>query len=102
LNAKPGQVEALRHLLRDRRDLILIAKTGYGKSIIFQAAPLIDAAMGAGICLIIMPLTLLQEEQSQQLKHIPLAKPVVLIGDSNKQKLREEIGQGLYTHGSSF
>ena len=39
---KNKQVEAIRHLLYDKRDLILIAKTGFGKSIIFQALPLIE------------------------------------------------------------
>ena len=36
---RSGQVEAIRRLLVDQRDLILIAPTGWGKSIVFQAVP---------------------------------------------------------------
>jgi hypothetical protein len=39
---KDKQVEAIRKLLYDKSDLILIAKTGFGKSLIFQALPLIQ------------------------------------------------------------
>lgn len=67
---KPGQIEALKTLLCHKEDLILIAKTGYGKSLIFQAAPLVCLESGPGICLILMPLTLLQEEQCEHLMQI--------------------------------
>jgi superfamily II DNA or RNA helicase len=48
---KDKQVEAIRKLLYDKSDLILIAKTGFGKSIVFldcskrgcEARPLRDA-----------------------------------------------------------
>ena len=61
---KNKQVDAIRHLLYEKRDLILIAKTGFGKSIIFQALPLIQEESKQA-SLIIMPLNLLQEEQAE-------------------------------------
>ena len=94
---KNKQVEAIRHLLYDKRDLILIAKTGFGKSIIFQALPLIEEELKQA-SLIIMPLNLLQEEQAEKLKTIPGAKPFILNGDTNTRKNRHEIGAGAYTH----
>ena len=94
---KNKQVEAIRHLLYDKRDLILIAKTGFGKSIIFQALPLIEEESKQA-SLIIMPLNLLQEEQAEKLKTIPGAKPFILNGDTNTRKNRHEIGAGAYTH----
>src|SRR4029077_1183166 len=82
------QVEAIRHLLFDKSDLILIAKTGFGKSIIFQAFPLIQGE-SKHASLIIMPLNLLQEEQAEKLKTIAAgANPFVLNGDTNTGKNR--------------
>ena len=54
-----GQIEAIRSLAVDQQDLILIAPTGWGKSIVFQAI----LALRGGICLMIMPLNLLEEGQ---------------------------------------
>jgi superfamily II DNA helicase RecQ len=54
-----GQIEAIRSLAVNQLDLILIAPTGWGKSAVFQAIP----ALRGGICLMIMPLNLLEEDQ---------------------------------------
>ena len=54
-----GQIEAIQSLAVDQQDLILIAPTGWGKSTIFQVIP----ALRGGICLMIMPLNLLEEGQ---------------------------------------
>jgi superfamily II DNA helicase RecQ len=53
------QVEAITTLAIAQEDLILIARTGWGKSLIFQALPVLRG----GICLMIMPLNLLEEDQ---------------------------------------
>jgi superfamily II DNA helicase RecQ len=57
---KNKQVETIQKLLYDKSDLILIAKTGFGKSIIFLIREELKLAS-----LIIMPLNLLQEEQAE-------------------------------------
>jgi RAD3-like DEAD/DEAH box helicase len=57
---RPDQVEAIKTLTIDQRDLILIARTGWGKSMIFQSVP---ALRRGGIALLIMPLNLLEEDQ---------------------------------------
>ena len=44
LGPKDKQVETIQHLLGDRRGPILMANAGSGKSIIFQAPPLIQEA----------------------------------------------------------
>jgi superfamily II DNA helicase RecQ len=59
---KDGQIEAIRSLAVDQQDLILIAPTGWGKSVVFQAIP----ALRGGICLMIMLLNLLEEGQVSQ------------------------------------
>ena len=38
---REGQRNALRQLIYKRKDLILIAKTSFGKSMILQAAPIL-------------------------------------------------------------
>lgn len=56
---RDGQIKAIHSLAIDQVDLILIAPTGWGKSVVFQAV----AALRGGICLMIMPLNLLEEDQ---------------------------------------
>ena len=43
--AKEKQADAIHKLVHDQKDLTLIAKTGFGKSIVFQAAPLMFASI---------------------------------------------------------
>ena len=76
---KRAQVDALHHLLCDKMDLILIAKTGFGKSILFQAAPLMFSPCKS--VLIIMPLIALKEEQCEKVTLIDNCRPIVLNGD---------------------
>jgi len=52
------QLEAIVALARDKKDLILIAKTSFGKSMIFQSLPVLTG----GICLLLYPLNLLEED----------------------------------------
>jgi superfamily II DNA helicase RecQ len=108
------QIQAIKTLAIDREDLILIARTGWGKSIIFQSLP----AIRQGIVLMIMPLNLLEEEQvysfvasellqirlicmrqAELIAKIPKCKPCVLNGQSNTESLRQRIQNGEYTHG---
>ena len=96
-DGRSGQIEAVRHLVFDKKDLILIAKTGYGKSLIFQTVPLIRNP--PGISLIIMPLTLLQEAQAERLNELQGISAFVLNGESNTQPNRKAISEGAYTHG---
>lgn len=49
----------MRSLVIDQMDLILIAPTGWGKSAVFQAVPVLRR----GVCLLIMPSNLLEEDQ---------------------------------------
>jgi superfamily II DNA helicase RecQ len=53
------QLEAIKTLAIDQKDLILIARTNFGKSMVFQSVPILRN----GISLIIMPLNLLEKDQ---------------------------------------
>ena len=94
---KPIQVNAIRALVSQKTDLILIAKTGFGKSIVFQAVPLMFTPIK--IALIIMPLNALEAEQCKKLKAIAGCRPFVLNGDSNNKSNLELIRLGSFTHG---
>ena len=52
-----AQVEAIHTLFFEQRDLLLLAKTGFGKSLIFQLLPFFTAI--PGVVLTLMPLKLL-------------------------------------------
>ncbi|KAF5130567.1 Werner syndrome ATP-dependent helicase [Metarhizium anisopliae] len=91
---RTGQVEAIHRLIVDQKDLILIAPTGWGKSIVFQAVP----ALRGGICIMIMPLTLLEEDQARSISRIPGCNPCILNAGTNSLALLESIRKGAYTH----
>jgi superfamily II DNA helicase RecQ len=99
LTLRPGQVEALQSLA-EGKDVVLVAKTGYGKTLIFTGYNfLIPPTIGA-ITLIISPLVAIEQDQAEELKNRfgPHATPVVLDGKNNTAELRAEIARGDYTH----
>jgi len=78
------------------RDTILVAKTGFGKSMTFQAfAPLTGM-----IAIQVIPLSKLGEEQAAGMSRLPGAKPVVITAETRlaNPHLYEEIREGKYNH----
>ena len=96
LTLHENQVEAICTLFYERRELLLLAKTGFGKSLIFQMIPFMTAA--TGVVLILMPLKLLQAEQSQTINHRPQAKAIVLNGENSQKNVLAKVTRGAYTH----
>ena len=73
LTLRPGQVQALQSLA-ERKDVVLVAKTGYGKTLIFTGYNfLIPLTIGA-ITLIISPLVAIEQDQAEELKNRFLAR----------------------------
>jgi superfamily II DNA helicase RecQ len=64
---RPDQLKALQHLLYTRKDLILIAKTSFGKSMLLQVTPLLCTKSTA---LVILPLDQIGKEQSEYITKI--------------------------------
>jgi hypothetical protein len=90
------QVDAIWHLVFKREDLLLTAKTSFGKSVIFQAAPLFCRG---GIGLIIIPLDRIGQEQCIKIQRLPGARSVFINGRTDKtDALAQEIEMGVYTH----
>jgi len=103
---REGQLDALEEIVENKTDVMLIAKTSFGKSLIFQVAPfLMPDPEEPGISLILMPLTLLQQNQSDTVRkkaeHLG-AKCIVLDGDTNTAETRRQIAEDKYTHGTSI
>ncbi|KAF4464741.1 hypothetical protein FALBO_8428 [Fusarium albosuccineum] len=78
------QVDAIWHLVFKKEDLLLTAKTSFGKSVIFQAAPLFRRG---GIGLIIIPLDRIGQEQCIKIQRLPGARPVFINGRTDKTDL---------------
>ena len=94
------QLDVLEKLVEHKTDVMLIAKTSFGKSLIFQLAPLLmPDPEEPGIALILMPLTLLQQNQAENVTkrgaHLG-AKCIVLDQDSNDFKNRRLVAEGKY------
>ena len=93
---RDAQVDAIWTLFYERRDLLLLAKTGFGKSLIFQLIPfMLDPT---GVVLILMPLKLLQAEQNSMINCIPNGKAIALTGENNHKVVQQAIATEGYTH----
>jgi len=90
------QIDALWCLFYERRDLLLLAKTGFHKSLIFQLLPFINPV--AGVVLILMPLKLLQAEQSLMINWKPTEKALVLNGENNHKHIHRQAAKRDYRH----
>ena len=78
--------------------MILAAKTGIGKSLIFEAIPLLDPNK-PGIGLVVMPLKHIQAQQMGNINAIEGARAFVYDGENCTEQARVEIAGGQYTHG---
>jgi hypothetical protein len=91
---RDGQRDALYHLIYRKRDLILIAKTSFGKSMILQA---VSVLVDKSITIVILPLDQIGKEQQQYIKEIG-GKPCFLNADNINKELLREIEAAKYTH----
>jgi len=76
---RDGQVQVIHQLVYQKRDTIVLAAAGWGKSLPYQLAPLIDDA-SEGAALIIMPLQTLEHEQCQYVSNFRGGRGFVLDG----------------------
>lgn len=83
-------------LFFEQRDLLLFAKTGFGKSHIFQLLPFMTPV--ADLVLILIPLKLLQAKQSTIINRIANAKSIVLNGKNNLVSVHKKIVKDGYTY----
>lgn len=93
---RDAQVEAIQTLFYKQRDLLLLVKTGFGKSLIFQLIPFILDL--TDIVIILMPLKLLQAEQNAMINCILNGKAIALTGENNLKAVQQAIATEGYTY----
>ncbi|KAL1976778.1 hypothetical protein VTN31DRAFT_3060 [Thermomyces dupontii] len=91
---KPSQREALHHLIYLRKDLVLIAGTGFGKSMMFQA---VSVLLRKSVTIVLLPLNQIGIEQSDYIRRIG-GNPCFLNSDTISTKLLDEVKKGRYSH----
>lgn len=94
---KPVQVDTILEIGCRQASAILVAKTGIGKSLIFETIPLLDPKH-PGIALIVMPLKHIQQQQLEKVNRLPGAQAVVYDGEHHTELLRYQIAAGHFTH----
>ena len=60
---RPGQEEAIRHVVEDRRRLLVVQRTGWGKSFVYFIATKLLREAGMGPALLVSPLLALMRNQ---------------------------------------
>lgn len=80
----------------EQKDLLLLAKTGFGKSLILQLIFFLIA--DPGVVLTLMLLKLLQVEQSEKINRLPSGKRIVLNRENNTNSIFTEIVNRKYSH----
>jgi superfamily II DNA helicase RecQ len=91
---RQGQRDALRQLIYKRKDLILIAKTSFGKSMVLQAAPIL---MCRSMTIVLLPLDRIAQEQAEYITRIG-GRPCILNSDTLNKGILVDIQHGKYTH----
>jgi superfamily II DNA helicase RecQ len=94
---REGQRYALRKLIYNRNDLILIAKTSFGKSMILQSVSIL---LNKSITTVILPLNQIGEEQAEYIRAIG-GTPCFLNSDTMREGgsgLLDQVKAGRYSH----
>jgi len=88
LTLRPGQVQALQSLA-EGKDVVLVAKTGYGKTLIFTGYNFLMPPAIRPITLITSPLVAIEQDQAEELKNRfdAYSSPVVLDGGQLHHRL---------------
>jgi Helicase conserved C-terminal domain/DEAD/DEAH box helicase len=88
------QIRTLRRLIYGHGDTLLMARTGYGKSIIFHAYSILTGK----ITLQIIPLDKLGDEQQHDIQKLHGSNPCLLNAKSKEPDLLPRIITGEFTH----
>ncbi|KAF1936420.1 hypothetical protein EJ02DRAFT_359193, partial [Clathrospora elynae] len=93
---RPQQVRALRRLIYGKRDVLLIACTGFGKSVIFHAYSILTRK----ITLQLVLFSKLGEEQLSNIRQFDGAKPRLIDAKTKvaEKAILKQVGDGAYTH----
>lgn len=85
---REGQLEAIDALVRDRKRLLVVQPTGWGKSAVYFIATHLLAEAGLGVTLIVSPLLSLMRNQLQAAKRMGLVARRI---DSSNKKVVPQV-----------
>ncbi len=90
---RPGQIDALRHVL-NKRDTLVVMPTGSGKSLIYQIAALVQD----GTALVISPLVALMKDQTDSLTRRGISATFInsTLTVSEQDKRLDALARGQY------
>ncbi|KZZ89108.1 DNA helicase, ATP-dependent, RecQ type [Ascosphaera apis ARSEF 7405] len=91
---REGQVEAIQHLLFEKQDLILIAATSFGKSLVLQSVSLLRTD---SMTIVVIPLNQIGQDQLDVIKQRG-GSPCFLNGENNNPHTINQIREGHFTH----
>jgi superfamily II DNA helicase RecQ len=92
----PEQVRTIRRLIYGKGDTLLIARTGFGKSLILHSFSVLTGK----ITIQLTPLNKLGEKQLRDISKLNHNRPCILNAESKRQKhdIIDQIRRGVYTH----
>jgi superfamily II DNA or RNA helicase len=90
------QIEVLSKLVFDKQDILLVVRTGFGKSLIFQAW----TALTAKMAIVIVPLNGLADQIYADIQNVPGSNPIILSGETKlaNPQIHSVIEEGQFTH----
>jgi len=92
---RPKQVKAIYTLIFLYANLILIAKTLFGKSLVLQA---LSAVVPNSITIVIILLNKIGKEQLSKIRSLLATRPCLITSDTISEKLLSEVQGGKYTY----
>jgi superfamily II DNA helicase RecQ len=102
VSPRPLQVIVLNRLLFAKRDVILVANTGFGKSIVYQGIGVLTGKISIVVC----PLLGLCDQAQDEIAALPGCRPIVVSSETKlkhqglgtSSSIYEAIRTGRYTH----
>ncbi|KZZ96177.1 DNA helicase, ATP-dependent, RecQ type [Ascosphaera apis ARSEF 7405] len=91
---REGQADAIYHVLYEKKDLVLIAATSFGKSLILQSVSLLRPD---SMAIIVIPLNQIGKDQLEVIEKRG-GNPCFLSGESNNPATLNRIREGEFTH----
>ncbi|OBB19702.1 hypothetical protein A5761_00720 [Mycolicibacterium setense] len=88
---RDGQLEAIQALVKDRRRLLVVQRTGWGKSAVYFVATRLLRDRGAGVTIIVSPLLALMRDQIEAATRLNLH--AVTINSENRDDWAQIEGQ---------
>lgn len=92
INFRPGQWEAIDHIVNQRGKMLCVQRTGWGKSNVYFLSAKFMRAQGMGVTLIISPLLALMRNQLEAANRLGLVARKIDAGNKNQwAQIRAEL-----------